>query len=243
MDNCIHEMKRLRKEYGLTQYDVSVLLGVSESRYSQSESGFYPPSEDTISRIDNLLNNKHLLAERSSVKRPYGFKNLCNAIYDESLLLSAFHWYIDGNYPPKRQRDKQSIFSGGYPGYPCVSVNREQVNIHILIMMYKLNVRELDGYIVHHKDENILNANIDNLVLLTRAEHNAIHHENKHVSSDTRRKLSIKTKSNNRRRDISGADVYRMRESGMIWRDIGKAYNAHKDTVRSRYKDYLSTEL
>lgn len=169
--------------------------------------------------------------------RPAKFINLCNAIYDEQLLLKAFHWYIDGKYS-ERQRNASSVF---LRGYPCVSINGKQVNIHVLLMMYKLNTKNLNGYIVHHEDDNILNADMGNLQLITRSQHNSIHHKNKIVSKATREKLkTVRTsKGKKHRNDILGVDVYEMRIKGMFWSDIANIYGVHKDTVRDRYNKYM----
>ena len=46
------------------------------------------------------------------------------------------------------------------------------------------------GYDVHHKDKNKLNNSLSNLMYLTRAEHNSLHHKDKHPSDESRAKMS-----------------------------------------------------
>lgn len=54
--------------------------------------------------------------------------------------------------------------------YPAIYKDGENCHIHRL-EWEKFNGKIPDGYVVHHKDENKLNWSIDNLELLTRAEH------------------------------------------------------------------------
>lgn len=50
------------------------------------------------------------------------------------------------------------------------------------------------GCCIHHIDENPLNDRLDNLVLLTNAEHLSIHHRGKKMSDEQKLKLSIACK-------------------------------------------------
>ena len=47
-----------------------------------------------------------------------------------------------------------------------------------------------DGYVVHHLDEDITNNSLSNLVYITRNEHMSIHRKGKHLSEETKNKLS-----------------------------------------------------
>ena len=55
-------------------------------------------------------------------------------------------------------------------GYPAVFVNGKNEHIHRLEWI-KHNGEIPKGYVVHHKDENKLNWNIENLELLSRSQH------------------------------------------------------------------------
>lgn len=47
-----------------------------------------------------------------------------------------------------------------------------------------------EGYVVHHKDGNKLNNDIDNLELKTRADHNYHHHKGNKYTKEARKKMS-----------------------------------------------------
>jgi hypothetical protein len=60
--------------------------------------------------------------------------------------------------------------------YPAIYLNGKSFHIHRLV--WEKNYGTIpEGCIVHHKDENKLNWSIDNLELLTRAEHTDTHRE------------------------------------------------------------------
>ena len=54
--------------------------------------------------------------------------------------------------------------------YPAVCIDGKNYHIHRL-QWVKYHGEIPEGYVVHHKDENKLNWNIDNLELLSRSEH------------------------------------------------------------------------
>lgn len=66
--------------------------------------------------------------------------------------------------------------------------------LHRLIMADAIGCGIPSDYHVHHIDENKLNNNLDNLKLLTQAEHNSIHKKNKPQSLESNTKRS-KTQS------------------------------------------------
>ena len=94
-----------------------------------------------------------------------------------------------------------------------LSINNtpKQIGIHRLLAMAFIPIPErlkdynLDELIVHHKDFIPQNNDIDNLIWLTKKEHDKLHHE----SEETRRKISIALKgrvfSEERRRRMADA--------------------------------------
>ena len=78
-------------------------------------------------------------------------------------------------------------------GYWQISSSKEGNNgkrLHRLIYEDYHKLSLLKGTIIHHKDENKLNNRISNLELVTRLEHQRIHHKNKKLSEEHKRKLS-----------------------------------------------------
>ena len=66
--------------------------------------------------------------------------------------------------------------STGY--YVCTSGNRKR--LHVAIWEYHNGKEVPDGYVIHHKDFNKTNNDINNLACITVAEHEAIHNPKKH---------------------------------------------------------------
>lgn len=68
--------------------------------------------------------------------------------------------------------DGMKVYMNG--DYPCVFINNENIHLHKYI--WEKYFGEIpQGCIIHHKDENKLNWDIDNLELLTRSEHLSKH--------------------------------------------------------------------
>lgn len=61
--------------------------------------------------------------------------------------------------------------------YKTIQINGKQVRLHRYVMEQKLGRKLLFNEIVHHKDENKHNNNIDNLELVSRSIHKKIHYE------------------------------------------------------------------
>lgn len=99
--------------------------------------------------------------------RQFEFRNKANAIFDESVLTSALLWL-----EPKPKRQIKTITM--YGRYPAVSVGKEKIHIHRLIMSYLVN-RKLDTReYVNHIDGNRLHALAGNLEILTPEQHQSL---------------------------------------------------------------------
>lgn len=62
-------------------------------------------------------------------------------------------------------------------GYRRLQINKRQINEHTLIVEKYLGRRLTKDEVVHHKDGDKLNNNIENLELMTRSEHGKLHAE------------------------------------------------------------------
>jgi hypothetical protein len=81
--------------------------------------------------------------------------------------------------------------------------------LHRLIYENHYNICLFDNIDIHHKDKNVLNNNIDNLEALSHSEHTKRHQTGKHLSEETKRKLSKAHKG----KTISEETVKKMVES------------------------------
>lgn len=62
--------------------------------------------------------------------------------------------------------------------------NPKTKRIHILLYETFNNYKLKKNECIHHKDKNKLNNYIDNLELMTKSEHNSLHHKNKKIGSN-----------------------------------------------------------
>ena len=84
--------------------------------------------------------------------------NCCNAIYAEDELINAALWYSD---KPICSTKKIVLRRN----YPSICIYDKKIGIHRLLMMYWLQGEIPDGYVVHHINENKLDARKKNLAL------------------------------------------------------------------------------
>lgn len=97
----------------------------------------------------------------------FEFRNKTNAIFDEMVLTSALLWY-----EPKPKRQVKTITM--YGKYPAVSVGKDKLHIHRLIMSYLKGRTLKRNEYVNHIDENKLNSLAGNLELLSAYEHQSL---------------------------------------------------------------------
>ena len=101
-------------------------------------------------------------------QKPIEFINNCGCIVHEKYLASAIKWFAKGR--PLVHLKKIFI----YGKYPAVSIYEQKIHIHRLIYMY-LHNRKLDRCeYIHHRDNNRLNALMENLQLQSSGEHQRI---------------------------------------------------------------------
>jgi hypothetical protein len=100
------------------------------------------------------------------------------------------------------------ISDDGY--YRITSVKEGNLNklLHRLIFEDSHQTKIPDGYIIHHEDGDKLNNNIENLVLMTKSQHAAIHMkmENNHQYKDYPRII--------KNGHYNGEQVYAIRYNG-----------------------------
>ena len=78
-------------------------------------------------------------------------------------------------------------------GYWCITTYKEGNHrkfLHRLIYEDYYKVTLLKGVIIHHKDGNKLNNQIDNLEAIYRGEHQSLHTKGRTLSEETKQKIS-----------------------------------------------------
>lgn len=109
--------------------------------------------------------------------------NCCNAIYAENELINAALWYSD---KPICSTKKIVLRRD----YPSICIYDKKISIHRLLMMYWLQEEIPDGYIVHHINENKLDARKENLALVPFTTHQHCHNAGKTLTDQHREKIS-----------------------------------------------------
>jgi hypothetical protein len=82
--------------------------------------------------------------------------------------------------------------------YKTIQINTRQVRLHRYVMECHLNRVLKSSELVHHKDGNKFNNNIDNLELISRDMHIKVHkpeHFNKYKITKEKLKLQLETNS------------------------------------------------
>ena len=102
--------------------------------------------------------------------------------------------------------------------YPSVCINRQKFYVHILIGEVVFgSIR--NGYVIHHKDKNKLNAMPDNLELMSNLKHAKIHGEErkgKDFRSTEGKANSINSAKEARtRKDVTAEKVAELRSKGV----------------------------
>lgn len=113
--------------------------------------------------------------------------NNCKCMYDEKILVTAMLWFGGDT-----RRKKKHIYIHGR--YPAVSIYDKKIHVHRLLLMFKLKrVLNWNEY-AHHKDKNILNANIDNIELMEATLHQKLHRGNVKLSETHKKNIGIANK-------------------------------------------------
>jgi len=104
----------------------------------------------------------------------------CGKKYEETLskikINKDNNWknYCSDECKWKARQIGSGLTTDGYV-WIIISNNRKQIKLHRYLMEIKLRRKISLDEIVHHKDHNKLNNDINNLEIVTRSEHNKIH--------------------------------------------------------------------
>lgn len=165
------------------------------------------------------------------------FVNNCDAIVDYVELEKAIVWYAKTPV-----NSIKHIYIHG--DYPAISICKEKIHIHRLLMMYWLGCVLPRNYFVHHIDGNKLNADKNNLSLVFISAHQSHHNKGKTLSDYHRKKISEnnhkrKGKRRNYTKSVSAKQVYDLKVQGYNFNQISKLLKLDWGCVKQRYNDYI----
>lgn len=165
------------------------------------------------------------------------FVNDCNAIVDYNELEKAIIWYAKSPVMSIKH-----IYMHG--NYPAISVHKEKIHIHRILMMYWLNATLPNNYFVHHIDENKLNAQKNNLSLVFSSTHQSKHNKGKTLSNNHKKKIAEnnhkrKGVRRNYTKPISSKQVYDLKKQGYSFNQISKLLKLDWGSVKQRYDDFV----
>lgn len=166
------------------------------------------------------------------LQKPIKIINQCNAQYDEQDLIKAILWY--NKYP--LQQIKRVYLHGLYP---AISILKEKIHIHRILMMYWLGRKLMFYEHCHHIDGNKLNAIRGNMAVTMASKHLSSHNTGKIVTQEQRKKIS---ESNRRRKgmkfkkriNIPMEDFKKLLNDGKSINYISKYFNCDWSTIKNR---------
>lgn len=169
------------------------------------------------------------------------FKNKSNCIVDEIELEKAILWFQD-----KPTTSNKTIYLHGK--YPCVSIHKNKIHVHRLLMSYKLNRKLSYDEHVHHINGNKLDARLENLCILNNSTHMSKHNKNKTITLEHKEKIRMANKKrrgvkNRRKYLIQEKDLVSMLKEGMSIEKISKEYGCNWDVIKARIKEYRLEKL
>lgn len=162
--------------------------------------------------------------------------NDCSAIVDYEELAKAILWYSS-----KPTVSKKHIFMFG--NYPAVSIGKEKIHIHRLMMMYWLKCKIPREFAVHHINENKLDSRKENLSVVLNSTHISKHTKGKIVSDKVRNRIIAYNKDRKgtrqpfHRKDITYANIKKMLDKGYSLNKIAKILECDWSTVKARVND------
>lgn len=170
------------------------------------------------------------------------FENECSCIFDEEILSNAIrNACIRQN---KKVHDKYRIFIRN--SYPSICIAHNHIYVHRLIgqELYGCLKSEM---VIHHIDGNKLNATCDNLAMISKKEHSAVHHEqwgNKDFRSEGGKWRGIKSAMVARYKvEITRELIISLLNQGNSIAEIAQQLNCGVSTVKRRLngREYATT--
>jgi len=152
----------------------------------------------------------------------------CLYEYQQKVASKRVTEWVDENGSPNWSKGS-GITSDGYVWIYVTDRERNQYKLHRYLMEAKIGRRLKQNEVVHHKDGNKLNNSLENLQLMTRAEHNQLHFSgsgsgnSKLTEKDVREIRSIAENTDRTKTSIANEfDISLSQASKIIHRDAWK---------------------
>lgn len=164
------------------------------------------------------------------------FINDCGAIVDYSELRNAIYWYSD-----KPVCSSKHIYM--YGNYPAISICKEKIHVHRLLMMYWLRAKIPAEYSVHHINEDKTDARKENLSLVLNSVHNSNHNKGKKPTQKAVEKLIERnhkrkgTSQPYKRNDVTTQKVAELVQKGYSVNRISIELKCDWSTIKARIYD------
>lgn len=166
------------------------------------------------------------------VQRPIKIINDCGALIDDNDVAQAILWATKIKTPTIHH-----VFQMG--NYAGVTVNREKIHVHRLLMEWQMDCKLPRGLYVHHLNENKMDDRLSNLAVMVGKYHTSHHmlgvkfsdgHKKKIAEANHKRKgMKIK-----KHRDLPIADIVAAFNRGQSVNSLSKEYHVDWTTIRSR---------
>lgn len=170
-----------------------------------------------------------------NIQREIRIVNKCNALFDDAELIKAILWYAK-----KPVVSVKNVYMHGK--YPGLSIGREKIHLHRLLMMYwSGRILERKEH-VHHCNHNKLDARKENLSVIDSAIHMSKHNKNKKLSKEHRKKISLAGKKRagikiKRKYNIKKRELKEYLSKGLSIRKISQIYGCDWSVVKQRVKE------
>lgn len=130
-------------------------------------------------------------------------------------------------------------------GYRRVMVDGVYVKEHIYVAEKQIGRKLLKNEVAHHRDEDRLNNDPENIEVMTRSAHSRHHATGRKASEKTIQKLKEAKAGENQkeehqqwRTDVTKERIEILLNKGLKKKEIAKELNIDPDTLRARLKHY-----
>lgn len=159
------------------------------------------------------------------IQKKIKFKNSCNCIVDYEELEKAIAWYSDN---PVQSIKKIYL----YGKYPAVTIGKDKIHIHRLLMGYWLNTKIPSNFLVHHINRNKLDERKENLAVIYITTHQSKHNKGKIINE---KQKEIIKQNNHKRKGLKRGIIKKNVSYRKIWQLHQRGYNINKISKELNY--------